>query len=515
MKKRFAYLMTVSAMAVALTGCGGTASSSTTSSSENSSTNSSNSSNSSSSSSQATDPITLAYEQLMARTSANPIAIDMWHGFGSGPTPHLEAAVADFETLFPSIDVTLTSKGGYDNLKKATTLEISTGNYPDVVLGYPDHFAEYLSGGMMVALEPYINSNHESIGIDLSDFHQYYVDENQQFEAGKTYGLPFNKSTEVMIYNKTFFDAHELEVPSTWAEVRTVTEQILTIVRAVINGPANPQGKKIDTVSGLDFTNVSSAQFYPMSYDSQENLFITIIRQWGGTYTELGENYEQGFIRFNNETTRTAINYFKTMYDDNLFGPPQIWEEPSYASRPFKALKTLIGVTSSAGVYNNISDSGSYELGVAPLPYNTADKAYVIQQGTNIALLNSNNTVERMAGWLLIRYLTGDGNPKFALGASYMPVRKSGAASELYQEFITSTPLDPNTKSKVDAARIANFYLDEENDVEWQAFTDPGFIGSSEIRDTIDLFFPGITVGQKAYDTMMNEIIALLPYYVE
>ena len=508
MKKKLAYFMTTSAMAIALTGCGATSSSSVSTSSASSS--------SSTESSVQVDELTATYNELMARTASNQVAIDMWHSFGPGPTPSLEAAVADFEELFPMIDVTLTSKGGYDNLKKAVTLEISTGNTPDVVIGYPDHFAEYIAGEIMVPLDSYIDSTNEDIGIDINDFHSYYMTENRQFEVGKTYGLPFNKSTEVFIYNKTFFDKHEIEVPTTWTEVQTAANAVLTTVRAVINQTPDGNGKKIDAVSGLDFTNVTVEDFYPMAYDSQANFFITMIRQWGGVYTEIGDSYEQGYIRFDSATTRTAMSFFQTMYTNHLFAPPQAWEEPSYASNPFKALKTLMGVSSSAGVYNNIAAAGEYDLGIAEVPYQSTENAAVIQQGTNIAMLSNSTTLERMASWMLIRYLTGEGNVDFAIGASYLPVRKSGVASATYQAFINNTTVsNDKDKSIIDSAKVASGYLADTNPVEWTAFTDPGFIGSTEVRDTVGLFFPGVTVGGKTIDAQLAEIVALLPYYIE
>ena len=38
--------------------------------------------------------------------------------------------------------------------------------------------------------------------------------------------LPFNKSTDVLIYNKTFFDENNLSVPTTWDEMEQVSKQI-------------------------------------------------------------------------------------------------------------------------------------------------------------------------------------------------------------------------------------------------------------------------------------------------
>ena len=53
----------------------------------------------------------------------------------------------------------------------------------------------------------------------IDDFIAGYYNEGKQFEDGKMYTLPFSKSTEVLYYNKTFFDAHGLQLPKTWDDL--------------------------------------------------------------------------------------------------------------------------------------------------------------------------------------------------------------------------------------------------------------------------------------------------------
>lgn len=442
------------------------------------------------------------------------IEISLWHGFGAGPTPPLQAAIKDFEKKYDFIKVKEETKGGYPNLKKAVSLEIATGNTPNVVLGYPDHFAEYLFGEIVLPLNKYIEAKEEEVGIkDMNDFFENYMTENKQFVDGYVFGLPFNKSTEVMVYNKTFFDAYKdnskIFVPKTWDEVNSVGKEILSVVKPLL-------GKK-DQKSGLDFTNVKEADFYPMSYDSQANFFITLARQWGGEYTSKGADFTEGKIKFDNPKTREALEFIKTMYTDHVFAPPAQWEEAQYASNPFKALKTLIGVGSSAGVYNNLpATAGAYELGIAPIPYKTADKAAVIQQGTNLAVLANATDRQRQASWLLVKHLTSsEANTKFAVATSYLPVRKSGVDSADYQAFIDSTPSNTKDKSIAETAKVAFEYSKESNPVKWLAFTDPGFIGSSEIRSEAEKVIPSITKAGKSIEDAIKEAKAQLPSYTD
>ena len=87
---------------------------------------------------------------------------------------------------------------------------------------------------------------------------------------------------------------------------------------------------------------------------------------------------------------REMINYFKDMNEKHYLGIPYTWEEESYCSNPFKALKLAMTISSSAGLSYNIAAGAKFKIGIAPVPYKSADKKFVISQGTNIAMLKAN-----------------------------------------------------------------------------------------------------------------------------
>ena len=285
-------------------------------------------------------------------TEENPIEINFWTGFGAAVSQSIDTGITQFQSAYPNIKVTHTSKGGYDNLLKAINLSVTSRSYPQVAVGYPDHFANYIRSSVQLALDPLIES--EEYGLDLSDIVADYMPENQSYqfdEQGNPYtlGLPFNKSTEVMVANQTFFAFmasldETIVVPQTWANVRTVGEKILSRMATTLDmdGEAGVFGKKIYYSSAdeayrvykdgvtppngwslvLDFSSVIEAEFRPFSYDSMANFFITAVRQWGGTYTEMGEDITEGFIRFNNDTVASMLDFFKELHDDHILAIP-------------------------------------------------------------------------------------------------------------------------------------------------------------------------------------------------
>jgi ABC-type glycerol-3-phosphate transport system substrate-binding protein len=316
-------------------------------------------------------------------SASSPIEINFWTGFGAAVSTSIEDGITQFQSIYPNIKVTHTSKGGYDNLLKAINLSVTSRTYPDAAVGYPDHFANYIRSSIQPALDPLISSSE--YGLNVNDFVSDYMGENRSFqfdEQGDPYtlGLPFNKSTEVMVANQTFFNFmasldQTIVVPQTWDQLRTVGGKILERMDSTldVDGDQGVYGKQVvyssslnqyrviksgatapnGFVLSLDFSSVLETEFYPFSYDSMANFFITAVRQWGGTYTEMGENITRGYIRFNTPQMATMLEYFKTLHEEKILAIPITFGQPQYNSIPFRGNKSVLTISSSAGVFNN------------------------------------------------------------------------------------------------------------------------------------------------------------------
>ncbi len=463
-------------------------------------------------------PETMALADFNAAYTAEaPVEIEFWTGFGSAVSAALDEGIALFSEAYPNILVTHVSKGGYDNLQKAINLSISSNTYPNVAVGYPDHFAGYIKSNIQYALDPFMEN--ADYGVDVNDYVADYMVENQSFQykdeaktEGYTLGLPFNKSTEVMVFNKTFFtwaaskDA-TIVVPETWDEVSTVGQKIVTMMTS-----GGYFGHKIDALTGnisdnttrvlLDFTAVTPEAFYPFSYDSQSNFFITAVRQWGGIYTEMGEDISEGYALFNNAQTVEALTFFNGLFNDHVLGVPATWGETSYCSVPFKSLKSVMTISSSAGVYNNVPTGDAFTVDVATVPYHDASRMNVISQGTNMAIFKTEDAAKALASWLFVKFMTTTWNAEFAVQAGYFPVTYSGLNSDLYQAYINTLQDSASNLSKIAAAKV-NFEAYSDATSGWTKFVDPGFVGSSTIREQAGYIIPMLLYGNAG--VMMSE----------
>lgn len=425
----------------------------------------------------------------------------------------------NFENENPDIKVDIVIlEGGYDDLRAQTIMDINTGTdtAPDIVIGYPDHFAEYYGGGALVNLQTFIDDPvHGYTDEELNDFLESYLAENRGFNSqnpNDLYGLPFNKSSEVLIYNKTAFellfgDNWEEKVPETWDDLYTVSLEIIDLVKAgeldnhweiEADNPDTPEDEtKYLKVSDYFKEN----KFAPFGYDSSANAFITLTRQWGGKYTER-ESLAKGYaVYVDNPEAKQMMRDILNMHEEGVFMLAPNFGS-NYNSDALKAIQCIMTVGSTAGVRYNESGEYDYELGVAPIPYKEADKKYVIQQGTNICILDVNSTEEKLlAAWKFIKFmLTPENTAAFAIETGgYFPVRKSAFASDQYQEYLKN-PADEK-KAYAQAALVAQeFYISE-----YQYFVDPAFIGSSDIRTEVGSLFEDVIVNDEDIDARFEE----------
>ena len=465
-------------------------------------------------------------DNLDVNIDTRGVTISMWTGFGSGITSTLENIIEGF-TAKTGIIVEHESKGGYDNLQTAIELATTTQSYANVAVGYPDHFAGYINSNIQLRLDGLIKNDHKRKSgkddegfdvdkdgirlLDYSDFYDDYKPENETLEfkkngEGYKLGLPFNKSSEAMVYNATFFDwagtqdslKTKIFVPKTWAEVKSVGKAVKALFAEkevygkILASNGNVYADETAIPSGaskvFDATQVASAaDFKLISYDSTANMFITLVRQFGGTYTEIDKTKTGvGYAAFNDpeyrQKTLDAMAMVRDLDSEGLIGIPASFGESLYCSTPFKNRKSLLNIGSTAGVSNAITADFTTKAAAIPQNSNLPETKFVISQGTNLALFNKGTDAEKVAAWKLMVYLSQQVNGEFAARTGYFPTCEAATNSEVYQEYLDSFG---GAEILQKECGILNAYTYGDSAKGWTRFVDPGFQGSSAIRTEV------------------------------
>ncbi len=404
-----------------------------------------------------------AFEVPEVGYDGSEVTITFYHTIGSTKTHTLDDYIVEFNKLYPNIHVVYESVGGYDDLRDQISTQITVGNQPNIAYCYPDHVALYNLAGAVATLDNLINSDivvtrtdgtTETLGLTAeqqADFIEGYYNEGRQFGDGLMYTMPFSKSTEVLYYNKTFFDANGIEVPTTWEELEAVCAKI----------------KEIDPTS------------IPLGYDSESNWFINMCEQYNSPYTSAtGDHY-----LFNNETNRSFVKLFRSWYEKGYLTTQKLYG--AYTSGLFTSTtnpKSYMSIGSSAGAtYQRpakVDGAYPFEVGIASIPQVSQDNRKVISQGPSLVIFDKANSQEVVASWLFVKFLTTsvDFQAAFSMDSGYVPVIKSVMDNAVYADFIANADGYDNI-----AALSAKACLEQED----AYYTSPAFNGSSTARDQV------------------------------
>ncbi|NLI95072.1 MAG: extracellular solute-binding protein [Erysipelotrichaceae bacterium] len=460
--------------------------------------------------------MTAASVLLLSGCGAKKPQIYFWTGFGTSITDSLTRLISQYQQDNDEYEIVLeTDGGGYDSLQRKIGLSVTSETYPHLAVGYPDHMAGYIGFNILQPLDEFIEAEGPAF---IEDFHQDYLVENQSLETDRegnqlTWGLPFNKSTEVMVANKTFLDYVQtfdasIVTPETWEEAEVVGEKILKVMK-----DNDLYGKEVNHGDKILNLNFKEEEFRPFSWDSTANMFITIVREWGGTYTK-ADSWQRGTYQFDSAETREALTFFKGLADAKIMGVPQNWGESSYSSIPFNANKTVFTISSSAGVKYNVpkllDEKYNFEITINPIPYHEGATPMVISQGTNLLMFKKGDEAEQAFVWDFIKYLTTEVNDVFGLENAYYPVTKSMLNSQTYVDFLSNVEGKPaDERAVVDAARV-NAEVYDAPGSEWRKFVDPGFVRSNVIREHVGNIIPAIFVNNSSVEAALKTATDIL-----
>lgn len=471
--------------------------------------------------------LTVAATSLTSCGPKSNADVTFWSSFGAKYRGLLDTITAEMgEEL--GIKIEHVSKGSYDNIYDAIVGSTANKTYPDIAVGYPDHFAKYQGSKILVSLDDLVT------GELLADYDKDYMPENYLYEKTgqkRLYGLPFNKSTEVLGYNGVFVDYvaekyndEDLKnLPQTWAEwgstdPESKVQKYLTTFTNLINskktlfGVQEEDGHAHDFVLSsnsseagkkalLDYSKFDAsmvAQSRLMTWDSCDNAFITLVRQWGAEYTKLEEDQitesplrRQGTIKFasedNIDKTVDMLKTFNRMYINNIFATPATLGG-SYGSDAFASGRCMFMVCSTGGLSYN-TGSWNNRFSITTIPFKDAEHKYVIAQGANICMTNK---ADKAKAFEVIKGLTtGKFQTEWALQTGYFPASNSAADSEEYDAFLKGTDYsNPTVVAYREGAQINQYeYRDVNNKFseaeKWHRFVDDAFIGSSVIRQLV------------------------------
>ena len=385
--------------------------------------------------------------------------------------------IADFEKLYPNIDVTMKLYSDYKIIYRDVITNISTQTTPNVCITYPDHIATYMTGkNVVVPLDELLYDEKFGFGGSEIAFDAPKAEEiipkflSEGQIGGVQYAVPFMRSTEALYFNKTYIEALGYEIPDvfTWDFVWEVSNAALA--------------KNEDGTYKLNGGN----KMIPFVYKSTDNMMIQMLRQYGGEYSN-----ESGEILMFNDTAKEILYTVAENADSGAFST---FAEVSYPADLLNRGQCIFAVDSTAGSVwmgregplstVELEDAIEFELGISTIPQKSEETAPVmISQGPSICLFNKEDPGEVLASWIFVQYLlSNDTQIAYSQTEGYVPVTAKAQQSEEYLEYLSRAgELDEKGDNYLYYApkiTVSKLLLDNiEN-----TFVTPVFNGSASLR---------------------------------
>jgi ABC-type glycerol-3-phosphate transport system substrate-binding protein len=389
---------------------------------------------------------------------SGPVEVTLWHN----QTGILAKGFTDMVAEFNSTNgkgITLKAEdqsGGlsYTGIYQKMLGAITAGATPDMVVAVENQVADYAKSGVILDLDPYINSKKNGLSKEsLADIYKPYLDSGKYPQYGnKSLSFPFIKSLEVLYRNDDLGKELGFAAPAkTWDEFE---KQAKAALKTDASGKATRWGVStfsIETFLGQVVNrggSIVKSDLSAVSFDGKEGLASLqllercVNENW--CYIPKGFDWQDRFAEGNLlyvGATSTSIGFIT----DTLKGKPLNWS-------------------------------------VVPWP-DGGGSAKQIQFGGVVAVTKS-TPAKQLASWEFLKWFAdGKQTARWAALSGYMPLRASAANDQALKDYWAKRP---QSKQAFDLISLS--------------VAGPSIRGYQEIRDAVSEMETKITTKKAKAD---------------
>ncbi|MFN2353289.1 MAG: ABC transporter substrate-binding protein [Desulfopila sp.] len=325
-----------------------------------------------------------------------------------GPlTKVVDGMVADFMKENPDIKVNAIYAGNYNDARIKALAALKSGQPAQLSVMFSIDMYELIGQDAITAFDDIVNTDEDRKWLD--SFYPTLMENGKT--AGKTWGVPFQRSTIVMYYNKDMFRAAGLnpeQPPATWDELVTM-------------------GKKLTKADGS---------------------------QWGAMIPSTGYPYWMfGALAMQNDQVLMNSAGNQTYFDQpKVVEALQFWQDlgSTYKIMPKGAIewgtlrqsfleeKTAI-MWHSTGNLTAVKKNAGFDFGVAMLPANK--RRGTPTGGGNFYIFKNSSVEEKQAALKLIKFMTSpEQSAQWSVQTGYMGVSPEAYETKTLKEYVAGFP---------------------------------------------------------------------------
>lgn len=328
------------------------------------------------------------------------VTIEFWHAMSGTRIDLIQSIVDDFMAENPNITVEVQYAGSYNDTLNKVISAVKAGNPPSVFHSYEIGTLGLINSGMILPLDEM--AEKYNLPIDWDDF---FVPVQSYYKyQGKHYSMPFNSSTPLIYYNKTFFEEAGLDPenpPRTFEDIRQAA--IMLRDAGVVETPIS--------------WNLHCWYFEQM-HCLQDAPFVN---NSNGRGEELPTE-----VRFNGEAGNRILDWWIGLYNEGLFmdvGPGWSNHRAAFGSGE---VAMVMSSSSDVNLLTASLEEKGWEMGTGFIPRPEGATGGVAIGGGSLWMTDKHTPEEELAALKLVQYISSDG-PQMAWhkGTGYFPVRKT------------------------------------------------------------------------------------------
>ena len=340
----------------------------------------------------------------MELTMYFPVAV------GGGPDALIDDLCAQYHEENPNITVTPVYAGSYADTRTKVQAAIKGGNTPDLAIMFSIDLYSLLAMDAIADIDSFCTTEKDQEW--LNGFYDGFMMNSRDGET--TYGIPWQRSTIVLYYNKDAFEAAGLDPeqpPTTWDELYEDAQK-LTITE---NGQT--------TQYGIQIPSDGYAYWMLQTFCVQQDGFNLMNDTGTETY-------------YDDDRTATGLKFWKSLSEDG--------SQPSgivaWATTPSDFLEGKTAMMyHTTGNLTNVKNNATFDFGVAMLPENESFGSPT--GGGNFYIFKGVSEERQQAAFDFIKWMTDDERvAQWSIDTGYVATRPSAYETERMKQYAEEFP---------------------------------------------------------------------------
>ena len=345
-------------------------------------------------------------------TTTEPMELTMYFpvSVGGGPDALIDDLCAQYHEENPNITINPVYAGSYADTRTKVQAAIKGGNTPDLAIMFSIDLYSLLAMDAIADIDSFCTTEEDQEW--LNGFYDGFMMNSRDGET--TYGIPWQRSTIVLYYNKDAFEAAGLDPeqpPTTWDELYEDAQK-LTITE---NGQT--------TQYGIQIPSDGYAYWMLQTFCVQQSGFNLMNDTGTETY-------------YDDERTAKGLKFWKSLSEDG--------SQPSgivaWATTPSDFLEGKTAMMyHTTGNLTNVKNNATFDFGVAMLPENESFGSPT--GGGNFYIFKGVSEERQQAAFDFIKWMTDDERvAQWSIDTGYVATRPSAYETERMKQYAEEFP---------------------------------------------------------------------------